>query len=110
MYAALDRAWTTEEDFRMSIVALLRQYGYQEYHVEYPVGTRKGFPDLTVWGNGRVFFRELKTDRGQLTREQRFTLLKLRQSGADVDVWRPRDRKRIIDDISGEDVFQRRIQ
>lgn len=53
-------------------------------------GDGKGFPDLVLVG-GWVKYRELKTDRGDLTREQRMWGDVLLAAGADWAVWRPRD-------------------
>lgn len=50
----------------------------------------KGYPDLTLVGV-RTMWRELKTDRGALSPEQKQWIADLTQAGADVGVWRPRD-------------------
>lgn len=51
----------------------------------------KGYPDLTIVGPGGVVWRELKTDRGWLTPEQKVWAQRLVEAGADVAVWRPRN-------------------
>lgn len=57
-----------------------------------PVGADgKGYPDLTAVGPGGVIWRELKTDTGRLSDEQRLWIRRLVEAGADVAVWRPRD-------------------
>lgn len=50
----------------------------------------KGFPDLVIVGTG-VLYRELKSDRGYLSREQQAWLCALTAAGQDADVWRPAD-------------------
>jgi hypothetical protein len=57
-----------------------------------PVGADgKGYPDLTAVGPGGVIWRELKTDTGRLSEEQKLWIRRLVEAGADVAVWRPRD-------------------
>lgn len=51
----------------------------------------KGYPDLTAVGPGGVIWRELKTDTGRLSDEQKLWIQRLVEAGADVAVWRPRD-------------------
>jgi hypothetical protein len=51
----------------------------------------KGWPDLCMAGRGRVMFRELKSEKGTLTKEQRVWGLRLGDAGADYRVWRPSD-------------------
>lgn len=48
-----------------------------------------GWPDLTIYGHGRLIFAELKTDTGKLTHEQVLVLASLRCTPAEVYVWRP---------------------
>ncbi len=51
------------------------------------------WPDLVLWHPTRRFFiaRELKTNAGRLTAEQRQVLDELAACGVDVAVWRPSD-------------------
>lgn len=53
-------------------------------------GDGKGFPDLVIVGGG-VLYRELKSNTGYPSQEQRAWISALGASGADVGVWRPRD-------------------
>jgi hypothetical protein len=48
-----------------------------------------GYPDWTIAGPGGVIWRELKTMRGRLTREQDDWLCLLTDAGGDAGVWRP---------------------
>jgi hypothetical protein len=63
----------------------------------------KGYPDLTLVHPMRRLFvvRELKTDHGRLTVEQRKWIVALEQAHVDVDVWRPRDLKSIERFLAG---------
>ncbi len=61
-----------------------------------------GYPDLTVVGPRGVLFRELKSDRGRLTPEQRTWLDRLTAAGADAAVWRPADWPgRVLAELAG---------
>lgn len=61
-----------------------------------------GYPDVTVVGPRGVLFRELKSDRGRLTPEQRTWLDRLTEAGADADVWRPDSwPDRVLDELHG---------
>jgi hypothetical protein len=50
-----------------------------------------GFPDLVIVGPGGVAFRELKSDRGRLSADQKLWRDALYDAGADHWVWRPTD-------------------
>jgi hypothetical protein len=50
-----------------------------------------GFPDLVIVGPCGVAFRELKSDRGQLSDDQRLWRDALYDAEADYDLWRPAD-------------------
>lgn len=49
-----------------------------------------GFPDLVMAGHGRVVFVELKANKGRIHPEQETWINLLRESGATVFVWKPR--------------------
>lgn len=59
---------------------------------------QEGYPDWTIAGPGGLLFRELKTERGQLTDAQRAFLERLQSLGQDAKVWRPSD---LIDETIG---------
>lgn len=54
-------------------------------------GDGKGFPDLVLAGAGGILYRELKTDVGRLSPEQKVWLARLAAAGADAKVWREAD-------------------
>lgn len=54
-----------ETYIRRSITNALRMAGYDvTYHLQ-GVGCRRGFPDLTAMKDGRTFYIEVKTAKGQ---------------------------------------------
>jgi hypothetical protein len=57
-----------------------------------PVGADgAGFPDLVIVGPGGLAFRELKSDRGRLSADQKLWRAALYDAEADYDLWRPVD-------------------
>ena len=72
------------------------------YHTFDSRRSERGFPDLCIVGSHGVIFRELKTDRGRLTPDQRDWLDRLAEAGADVAVWRPADWPgRVLTELAG---------
>ena len=95
----------TEAEFQRWVTELAEVLGWSHVHfrpamtskgyrtpVSGPLG--KGWPDL-VLVRERVIFAELKSDKGKLSPEQDWVLGELRRAGAEVYVWRPRDRDEI---------------
>lgn len=92
-----------ETDFQTAVIDLAHVHGWIAAHfrpAQTPTGQwitpvaadGKGFPDLVLaHPKHGVLFRELKSDHGRLTREQRDWLTVLRRAGADAAVWRPCD-------------------
>lgn len=90
----------SEAEFQAIVTQLAHLAGWQTMHV-YPLQTKggrhrtpttmPGWPDLVLWHPARqlVWFRELKTDDGRLTPDQRDVLHSLRLAGASAAVWRP---------------------
>lgn len=56
-----------------------------------PLSGMPGFPDLVLVRPPRLVFAELKAERGRLTAEQEHWLDVLRQAGAEVYVWKPKN-------------------
>jgi hypothetical protein len=110
-----------EAAFQRHVESLASMLGWRSFHVSDSrkvtkrgvVGDRriKGFPDLVLIkplaghrhagspAADRVLFRELKTDTGRLSPEQREVLEQLAAAGANVDVWRPADLGRIEQEL-----------
>lgn len=93
-------SWSMTEDQLLSnVLELCTRLGLRTAHFRpartaqgwrTPVqGHGKGFPDLVVVGPGGVLYRELKSDRGSLTADQREWLTALTAAGVDADVWKP---------------------
>lgn len=52
-------------------------------------GDGAGFPDLVIAGPGGVLWRELKTESGRLSTEQRDWISVLDAGDQDIGLWRP---------------------
>jgi hypothetical protein len=109
-----------EDEFQKQVLELARRCGWRVAHfkkvlVQRPNGSTywvtpaaadgKGWPDLALVHPGRGLFllRELKTDSGKLTPEQRLWLEDLaRVPGLDVGVWQPGQWKEIERTLKGE--------
>jgi hypothetical protein len=82
----------SEAKLQQAILDLVRWLGLLAFHsTDSRRDTSAGFPDLVICGQGGVAFRELKAERGRLRPEQSDWITRLRQGGANVDVWRPAD-------------------
>lgn len=68
---------------------LCEDLGLLRYHTFDSRRSTKGFPDLVICGPRGVLFRELKSQRGKVTAEQRAWLCALIDTGQDAGVWRP---------------------
>lgn len=95
-----------EEDFARTVCDLANQMGYQHMHVRRTVGrgrrwttgtSVKGWPDYCYYGNGRLFFAELKSESGKLSYDQERVIDDLRAAGAEVHVWRPSDWDQVVE-------------
>ena len=89
---------------------LLADLGLWGYHVRNSRGSERGWPDWVIIGN-RVLFRELKTERGALSVEQREVGAKLQRAGQSWGVWRPRDllSGKIVRELTGISMVQGRL-
>jgi len=120
--------WANETTFQADVVKLAREcgwgitvkaakdvadqaaaYGVEAppidgliYHARYSLGSDPGWPDLFLARrrDRRVRIRELKTDKGIVSRRQAEVLDLLAACGLDVDVWRPRDWDRIREELA----------
>lgn len=80
----------SEDELERHIRQLIADLGLWGYHAYDSRRCEKGWPDWTIIGN-RVLFRELKSEAGSLTVEQRSVGSKLTRAGQSWAVWRPRD-------------------
>ena len=89
----------TEKQFQTQVVMVAKANGWLVYH---PYDSRRsapGFPDL-VLVRDRVLYRELKTNTGRVSKAQQEWGDALTKAGADFKVWRPRDMKAIVKELS----------
>lgn len=70
---------------------LMKDLGLWGFHVRNSIGSEKGWPDWTILGPEGGLFRELKSERGTVTIDQRRVGSRLTRAGFDWAVWRPRD-------------------
>ncbi|HEX3331846.1 MAG TPA: VRR-NUC domain-containing protein [Gaiellales bacterium] len=87
----MSRPTVSEKAFQQSVIQLARLTRWRVFYDTEPVGSPPGWPDLTLCRDGVLLFRELKTDTGRLSPEQRRWEDDLQACGMDVSVWRPRD-------------------
>jgi VRR-NUC domain len=102
----------TEAEWSETVVALARLFGFQVAHFR-PARTERGwrtpvsadgagFPDLVMLHpDGRGFAVELKREQGTTDAAQDHWLELFRAAGFTAEVWRPRDRDRIVAMLSG---------
>jgi hypothetical protein len=83
----------TEAQFEDAVARLCQLRGVLRFHVidSRRVVTLKGWPDDVLIGRRGILWRELKTECGELSPEQRTVGRALVQAGADWKVWRPAD-------------------
>jgi hypothetical protein len=80
----------SERDLQTAITGLCRWLHLLCYHTHDSRHSAAGFPDLVIVGS-RVLFRELKSDSGQMRKDQTVWADGLLEAGADMAVWRPAD-------------------
>lgn len=83
-------AAVSERQLQDAVVELAGYLGWRWYHTHDSRRSPAGFPDLVLCRE-RVIFVELKSRRGTLSAEQAMWLEALRDAGAEVHVWKPRD-------------------
>lgn len=91
----------TEKDLQKCVLGLAGLLGWKCAHFR-AARTNKGwrtpveadgagFPDVVLIKGNRILFRELKSDKGQLSDAQVKWMLALHNAGMDAAVWRPED-------------------
>jgi hypothetical protein len=81
----------TEVQFQDVVVAMCKHLGVACYHPYFSRRSAAGWPDLALCGDSGFMLRELKTEKGRLTRDQQKWGSRLRNVGVNWDVWRPDD-------------------
>lgn len=92
-YRSLQAKAMSERQLQDQIIELAERMGWKHYHVYDSRRSVAGFPDLVLVHpkQRRVVWRELKSETGTTTPEQKVWISTLLLVGEDVDVWRPRD-------------------
>lgn len=90
------RCWGMLEDkgpssLDANVRRLMKDYGVWGYH---PYDSRRsaaGWPDWVLIADGGILFRELKSETGTVSVEQRKVGSMLIRAGQNWGIWRPRD-------------------
>jgi hypothetical protein len=81
----------TEEQFQATVIAMCKLFAVAWYHPFFSRRSAAGWPDLALCGDNGFLLRELKTEKGRLTKDQQAWGSRLRNAGVSWDVWRPAD-------------------
>jgi hypothetical protein len=81
----------TEAQFQDTVVAMCKLLGVAWFHPFFSRRSAAGWPDLALCGDRGFMLRELKTEKGRLTKDQQEWGSRLRTAGVSWDVWRPDD-------------------
>lgn len=92
-YRSLQAKAMSERQLQDQIIELAKRMGWLSFHDYDSRRSTPGFPDLVLVHpkQKRVIWRELKSEKGVTSSEQKVWLSSLLLVGEDVDVWRPRD-------------------
>lgn len=92
-FRALQAKAMSERQLQELIIELAKRMGWLAYHTFDSRRSTPGFLDLVMVHprQRRILWRELKSETGTTTPEQKAWISALSLVGADVDVWRPRD-------------------
>lgn len=92
-YRSLQAKAMSERQLQDQIIELAKRMGFIVYHTHDSRRSEAGFPDLVLVHPKqlRIVWRELKSETGTTTPEQKVWISTLSLVGEDVDVWRPRD-------------------
>ena len=87
----------SEKHFQAQVIDLAKKCGALCYHTYDSTRCEPSFPDLVIVKN-KVLYRELKTEKGRLTKAQKAWGDKLTAAGADSA--RPSDMQEIVKQLS----------
>jgi hypothetical protein len=103
-------ALVTEDQFERWVIGVARRNGWRGHHTRKSYGVvmgvsapdAYGWPDWAFWHplKRRFMLRELKSQRGRLTRDQAIVLAQIAQCGVDAKVWRPSDEREILETLA----------
>lgn len=83
-----------EKPFQARVIQLAKFHGFElVYHTWNSQRSAPGFPDLVMVStrHGRILYRELKSTKGRVSKEQQAWLDALVANGQDAGIWRPAD-------------------
>lgn len=86
----------SEAELQRLVDETCRRLGLMHYHTHDSRRSTAGFPDSVIVGPGGLLFRELKSQDGTLSPEQRRWGSRIEQAGADWSVWRPVDWRNLV--------------
>ncbi len=88
-----EAAAMSEATLQARVVDLARELGYLAYHTHDSRRSQPGYPDLHLVSlrRGRSLMRELKTQTGRTSPDQKTWIAALHSAGVDVGIWRPMD-------------------
>jgi len=98
-------ALVTEDQFERWTAGVAKRGGWHGVHTRKSFGVMMGvfvedafgIPDW-IFSNGvRTIWRELKSQRGRVSPQQRVWIDRLVSSGQDAKVWRPSDEREILE-------------
>ena len=80
----------SESELQKAVTDMCALFGLKWHHQRYSIGSKAGWPDLTICGRS-IIFRELKRQDGKVTRAQDEWGGWLIAAGQDWATWRPLD-------------------
>lgn len=92
-YRSLQAKAMSERQLQDQVIELAKRMGWMSFHDYDSRRSTPGFPDLVLVHpkQRRIVWRELKSETGTPTPEQKAWISTLLLVGEDVDIWRPRD-------------------
>jgi hypothetical protein len=81
----------TEAELQEHVRQLCAGLHLFHYHPHNSRRSAPGWPDSVIIGRGGILYRELKTEHGSLSPEQRHVGDLLTRAGGNWRIWRPRD-------------------
>jgi len=91
----------SEKHFQAEVTRFCKAVHARVYFTQRSKGSPEGWPDLIILKPPFMRIRELKTNTGGLSLPQRETIDLIKAcTQFDVDVWRPRDWQRIVEELS----------
>jgi len=86
-----------EKQFAAQIRDLAIILNWRYYHTWNSLHSASGYPDVTLVRGSRLILAELKTDKGKVTPQQQGWLDALKETKAEVYLWRPADFDNILE-------------